>query len=130
MPFNFTGQRLQNVAKLGVVSDGEVFVTDGYGTTVVSGLSNYSAFASVPVRSATGVWSVQMKDSASKVLLVEVKTMLASTHYLSVQLLPTTVASGGQLVLNWVCNVAGTPADLPASGQMNVFVMYAESSGN
>lgn len=126
MPF-FSAFPVQYTAKPSVVSDGEVCVTDGYGTTVVSTLSSYTAFHANPVRSATGVWSVQLKDSAFKVVDVDVKTLLASTHYLSTQLLPTTTVNG-KLVLNWVFNVAGTPTDLPANGQFLVFVMYGETS--
>lgn len=127
MPYNFSGFQVSSTAKPGVVSDGETFTTDGYGTTVTSTMSSYTAFASVPKWSATGVWSLTLKDSAAKVLDVSVNTVLASTHYLSVQQLATTSSSTtGGLILNWVFNVSGTPTDLPANGGFRVYVVYSE----
>ena len=132
MPFGFCGNMKSYVAKLGVVSDGEVITvsaTDGY--TVTSTLSQSTAFAANPVRGATaGVWSVQMKDSCRKVLDVDIKSVLPSASYLSVQLLTTTTGSNGQLKLNWVFHNAGTPADLPeaAGSQFLVYVVYGESA--
>jgi hypothetical protein len=120
MPFKFTGQVKQNVAKLGIVSDGGLFtVADGYGYTVTSTLSPNTAFAANPVRSGVGVWSVTLKDSYNAFTLIDVKTVLPSGSYLGAQLLPVTVnptTSGS--ILNWVFNSAGTPTDLPvgASG--------------
>ena len=127
MPFNFTGQRLQNVAKLNVVSDGELVTVGSDGYTVTSTLSSFSAFKSNPVRSSAGVWSVAMKDGINKIINFEVSTVLAPTHYLSTQKLTPTI-SAGITTLNWVFNSAGTPADLPASGQFNVYLVYSESS--
>src|ERR1022692_5058467 len=125
MPY-FSSFPKQNTAKPGVVSDGEVIVvgTDGY--TVSSSLSSWTAFHANPARSSAGVWSVQLKDCVQKVIDVHVASMLASTHYLSVQLLPTTTAANGQLILNWVFNSAGTPTDLPSLGSFLVYVMYGE----
>lgn len=128
MPFNFTGQTVSYQAKPSVVSDGEVCVTDGYGQLVTSTLSSWTAFKANPVRSATGVWSVTLKDTAFKVLNVDVKTMLSTGNYLSTQLKPTTTDASGHLVLNWVFNSAGTPTDLPANGQFLVYVKYCEQS--
>lgn len=131
MPYNFSGQLKSNVAKLGVVFDGELFtVADGYGYTVTSTLSPYTAFANNAVRSATGVWSVTMKDSANRILDCEVRTVLSTGNYLGSQLLPFTTTSNGALVINWVFNNAGTPTDLPSSGspQFLVYVVYSESA--
>lgn len=128
MPFKFTGQSHQTVAKLGVVSDGEQVTVGSDGYTVTSTLSSYSAFHQNPSRSATGVWSVTMRDSAFKNILVDVKTVLASGHYLSTQLNTITTDSSGRPVLHWTFNVAGTPTDLPASGQFIVFYEYGETS--
>jgi hypothetical protein len=111
---DFTAFQPQYQAKPQVVADGEIISVssvDGY--TVTSTLSSYTAFHSNPVRSATGVWSVTMKDVAFKVTDIDVKTMLPSGHYLSTQLLPNTLDSNGHLVINWVFNSAGTPSDLP-----------------
>jgi hypothetical protein len=127
MPF-FSSFAKQNVAKPGVVSDGDVFTTDGYNGHTCSLPSSWTAFHAAPVRSATGVWSVQMKEGVQRVIDVDVKTLLASGTYLSTQLLPTTTASGGQLILNWCFNVAGTPTDIATSSQFLVFVMYSETS--
>ena len=131
MPFNFSGIGKQSVAKPGVVSDGELFtVNDGLGLTVTSTLSSFTAFLSNPVRSATGVWSVTMRDSAFKVCDFEVHTVLPSGVYLSTQLNTITTDSNGRPVLNWTFNSAGTPADLPASGspQFIVYFVYGETS--
>lgn len=133
MPYAFSGYKGQGyTAKLGVVSDGETFtVADGYGRTVTSNLSQLSVFTANPVRSATGVWSVTTRDvvDKKKVLDADIKTILASGTYLSTQLLPYTNTTNGQLVINWVFNVAGTPTDLPSSGspQFQVFVEYSET---
>lgn len=129
MPF-FSSFAKQNVAKPGVVSDGEVYTTDGYnGHTVPAVPSSWTAFRGVPVRSATGVWSVTMKDSAQRVIDINVKTLLASGNYLSVQLLPTTADANGRLVINWVFNSAGTPTDIGVSSQFAVYVVYGETGG-
>jgi hypothetical protein len=125
---DFSAKVVSFVAKPSVVSDGEVITVGSDGYTVTSTLSSFTAFHSNPSRSATGVWSVQMKDVAFKVIDVDVKTMLPSGHYLSTQLLPTTTDSGGKLILNWVFNSAGTPTDLPASGQFLVYVVYGWGS--
>jgi hypothetical protein len=69
-----------------------------------------------------------MKDSAFKVLNVHVASSLTTGNYLSTQLKPTTTSTGGSLILNWVFNNAGTPADLPASGTFRVYVVYSETS--
>ena len=130
MPFSFCGSMKSYVAKLGVVSDGEVFtVADGYGQTVTSTLSANTAFGQNPVNSGVGVWSVLMKDSARKIIDVHIASMLPTASYLSVQLKPTTTGSNGQLKLNWVFNVAGTPTELPSTGtpQFLVYVVYGES---
>lgn len=135
MPFNFTGQLESHVAKLRVVSDGElitVSAVDGY--TVTSTLSQNTAFAANPVRSDVGVWSVTMKDSANRIINCQVATVISDGYYLSTQLNPFTADSKGRLVLNWVFNSAGTPTDLPttytggASPQFLVFVEYSESN--
>lgn len=129
MPFKFSGQVSNKVAKLGVISDGDVFTADGYGTGVASTLFPYTIFLANPVRSATGVWSVTTKDQVVRVIDMEVRTLLPTGNYLGTQLKPTTfVASTGQAVLHWVFNNAGTPADLPAGGQFLVYLVYAETS--
>jgi hypothetical protein len=139
MPFNFSGSKGQAYqAKLGVVSDGDIFtVADGAGHTVTSTLSPYTIFSANPVRSATGVWSVETLDSVAfsfdgyaKVLDCHVYTILPSGSYLSTQVLPFTTGSNGQLVLNWVFNVAGTPTDLPSTGhpQFGVYLVYSETT--
>lgn len=130
MPFNFSGSMKSNVAKLGVVFDGDTFTVDGYGTTVTSTLASNTVFTKNPVRSATGVWSVVLKDVVNEFMVVDVKTVLASGHYLSVQLNSTSLDSQNRPVLNWTFNSAGTPADLPANAKFEVFVCYSESSGN
>lgn len=128
MPFNFTGQKTQDCAKLGVVSDGELIVvgTDGY--SVTSTLSSYTAYLSNPVRSAVGVWSVTLKDSAYKIIDVQVATLLAAGSYLSTQLRPVTLDSQGRPVLHWGFNVAGTLTELPSGGSFIVYVVYSETS--
>ena len=126
MPYNFTGVTVNYHAKLGVVSDGEVCTTDGYGQVVTRKLSPYTAFAANPVRASTGLWSVTMKDSAVRVLDYDVRTLLTTGNYLGTQLKPTTKDANGRLVLNWVFNSAGTPTDLPANGQFIVYVKYSE----
>jgi hypothetical protein len=139
MPFQFTAYKGQaSDAKIGVVSDGDIFtVADSAGHTVTSTLSQYTIFSANPVRSATGVWFVETLDSVAssfdgyfKVIDCHVYTILASGHYLDVQLLPFTTGSNGQLVINWVFNVAGTPTDLPSTGspQFGVFLKYSETS--
>ena len=127
MPFQFTGDSHQTVAKRGVVSDGELWTTDGYGTTVISGQSSWSAFLSIPVRASTGVWSVTMKDSMVKVICFHVASVLPTGDYLDVQRNTITLDSSGRPVLHWTFNVAGTPTDLPASGQINVTFWYSET---
>ena len=133
MAFNYSSQKgAVSLVKLRVEEDGELFtVADGYGETVTSVLSERTAFAANPVRSATGVWSVTMKDPASKILDVNIQTLLPTASYLAVQLKPTTSNStSGALVLNWVFNVAGTPTDLPSTGtpQFLIHVVWSESS--
>jgi len=131
MPFNFSGEKgAAYVAKLGVVSDGNVYTVsaaDGY--TITSPVYSYNAFIGNPVRSATGVWSVTTKDSVAKVIAWDVNTHLPSGHYLGVQLNTPTLDSSGRLVLNWTFNNAGTPADLPTgvgATHFNVFLEYSE----
>lgn len=140
MPFQFSGFKgTAYDAKLGVVSDGNLFtVADGYGHTVTSLLPQYTVFSANPVRSATGVWSITTLDSVAQstdgyfqVEDFHVYTVLPSGTYLSVQVLPfTQVAATGQLVCNWVFNVAGTPTDLPSTGypQFGVFLKYSETT--
>jgi hypothetical protein len=125
---DFSAKTTAFFAKPSVVSDGEVVTVGSDGYTVTSTLSSFSAFHSNPSRSAAGVWSVQMKDTAFKVVDVDVKTLLTTGNYLSTQLKPTTTATGGQLILNWVFNVAGTPTDLPASGSFLIYVVYGWTS--
>lgn len=127
MPFNFTGQKTQTVAKLLVVSDGELVTVAADGYTVTSTLSSFTAFKTNPVRSSAGVWSVALKDGINKIIDLEVKTVLAATNYLSTQLVTPTV-SNGITTLHWIFNVAGTPTDLPANGQFVVYICYSESS--
>lgn len=122
MAFNYVSQKGSvSAVKHRLESDVQVFtVNDGYGHAVTSTMPSLTAFAANPVRSATGVWSVTMKDVVPTLegqLHFVVTTILASGNYLSVQMLPfTTNATTGQLVVNWVFNVAGTPTDLPSSG--------------
>ena len=149
MPFNFSANQVSYHAKNGVVSDGEIF-TVGTGTihsgtasgtdvvsygglAVVGPRSARSAFG-VPVQAsgATGCWSVQMKDSARQVLLEMIQPIasgtLSAVSPIGVQLQPATVASGGQLVLNWVfIDSLQTPSDVPIGGQFQVFVEYSET---
>src|ERR1019366_5809604 len=138
MPFRFTGRNGIDihVAKNAVVFDGDTFTTDGYGEVVTSTLSPNTAFAAVPVRSAAGVWSVAMKDSAVSVLDVSVESIMVTSpvsvsNQSQVQLLAvSSVASGwnaGALVLNWVFHIAGVPTDLPANSKFRVFVCYSEA---
>lgn len=130
MPFNFSGSMKSNVAKLGVVFDGDTFTTDGNnGHTVSSTLASHTVFVKNPVRSATGVWSVGLKDVVNEFMLIDVKTVLSSGTYITCQLNPVTVVNSLP-VLNWTFNVAGTPTDLPAGAKFEVFVCYSESSGN
>jgi hypothetical protein len=126
MPFNFSGHAQIFTAKNGVVIDGDNVTvgTDGY--TVTSTINSNTVFNSNPTRSATGVWSVQLKDAAVTVMDFDVKTVLASTHYLSTQLLPNTATAGGLTILNWVFNVAGTPTDLPSTGKFRMSIVYAD----
>jgi hypothetical protein len=149
MPYNFSGFPKQNTAKGDVVSDGEIFtvgtgpifsgtasgtvVTTYTGAAVVSTLSSYSAFASNPVRTATGIWQVNMKDSAFKVLLIDVNPIstgqASGLSPLWVQTEPTTTSSSGGLVINWVfVNQNGVPTEIPIGGQFNVYVVYNERS--
>ena len=138
MPFSFSGFKGTGyLAKEGVVCDGNLFtVADGYGHTVTSTLPQYTIFTANPVRSATGVWSVTTLDSVAstsgvlQVMDAHIATVLPSGDYLSTQLLPFTQSANGQLVVNWVFNVAGTPTDLPSTGspQFLVFVMYSETN--
>ena len=95
-------------------------------STLSSAPAQYTAFLT-PVRSATGVWSVTLKDIAVLVQDVNICTILPTGEYISTQLLPSTVSSTGQLVVNWVFNVAGTPTDLPFPGQFRVYVVYSET---
>jgi hypothetical protein len=147
MPFNFSANPVQFVAKNGVVSDGEIF-TVGTGTVysgtasgtnvlsytglaVVSAVSDRSAFK-VPVHGATGVWSVQMKDSARGVICEVIQPIstgaLSAVSPIVAQIQPVTAASGGQLVLNWVFQDSlAAPADVPVGGQFQVYVVYNES---
>ena len=125
---DFSAKTVAFFAKPSVVHDGEVVTVGSDGYTVTSTLSSFTAFHANPSRSATGVWSVTMKDVAFKVVDVDIKTMLATGHYLSTQLLPTTTDTNGKLVLNWVFNSAGTPTDLPASGSFLVYVAYGWTS--
>lgn len=131
MPFNFSGNHKSSLAKMGVVLDGDTFtVADGYGHTVTSTLASNTIFTKNPVRSATGVWSVTLKESVNEVMDVNVSTVLPGGNYLSTQLNSFTTDSIGRLVLHFTFNVAGTPTDLPASGspQFVVFICYAETS--
>ena len=129
MPFNFSGQVGNKVAKLGVVSDGEVFTVGSDGYTLTSNLSQYTAFTANPVHTGTGTWSITTKDNVPRVISGHVETVLASGHYLSTQMnTSTTVSATGQLVLNWTFNVAGTPTDLPSGGQFQIFLQYSETS--
>lgn len=128
MPFNFSGFPHVTTAKAGVVMDGDTFTVGSDGYTITSTLNSWTAFLTAPARSATGVWSVTLKDSAPVVMCSFVQPVLASTHYLSVQQNTDTVDSLGRLVLHWTFNSAGTPADLPADGQFRVFVVYSETS--
>jgi hypothetical protein len=148
MPFNFSGNQVQFTAKNGVVSDGEIItvgtgtvysgtasgtsVLSYTGTQAVSSLSDRTALGANPVHGATGFWTVQLKDSARKVL--DMNIMPISTGIPSglspvlVQLQPPTQASGGQLVLNWCfLNASALPTDLPVGGQFQVYVVYNES---
>ena len=148
MPY-FAAQRLQYVAKLGVVSDGEIctvgtgivssgtasgtYVLTGTGTQVVSSLSSYSAFRTNPVHAATGYWSVPMRDSAFKVIQANVQPIStgqpSALSPLLVQMQPPTADANGKLVLNWVfLNTSGLPTDIPVGGQFCVFVEYGETS--
>jgi hypothetical protein len=150
MPYNFSGNQVQYTAKNGVVSDGELIsvgtgtvysgtasgtnVLSYTGTQAVSVLSERTAFAANPVHGATGFWSMQLKDSARKVLdvaVVPISTGVPSAlSPLLVQVQPTTQASpGGQLVLNWVfLNTSALPTEVPVAGQFLVYVVYSEGS--
>jgi len=131
MPFNFSGNHKSSLAKMGVVFDGDTFVVaDGSGQTVTSTLPGNTIFVKNPVRSATGVWSVTLKETVNEIMDLDVVTLLPSGDYLSTQLNLTTVDSLHRLVLHWTFNVAGTPTDLPSSGspQFVVFICYAETS--
>lgn len=140
MPFNFSGQSHSVVAKLGVVSDGETISIGTGGTGVTSNLSSYSAFQSNPTRlggsGMTGVWQMQLKDSAVKVCDVNVQTVLLTpeayaTTPLRAALLPTTTTTVGQLLINWVFinSITGLAEDLPAGGPsaFRIYCVYSET---
>ncbi len=131
MPINFSGFNESFTAKGRCVRDGEFFTTDSSnGHTVPTFPSSYSAFKGVPVRSATGVWSVTMKDVAYKVLNVEVRPYTTTANAVGVIMQPNTTDSAGRLVLNWTFVTYGstTPADIAASQVFGVFVDYSEAS--
>lgn len=129
----FSGYPKQDTAKGGVVSDGEVFVTDASNghTVLLSSLSTYTAFKGVPVRSGTGVWSVTLKDPAYKVTFCSVKFQGVVGSAVDAIMQPVTAnATTGQAVINWTfCTVGtATPADIGASLKFNVYVEYSETS--
>lgn len=146
MPFNFTAYPLQFTAKGKVVSDGEVFtvgtgvvasgtasgtsVLSYTGTQAVSGLSDRTAFASLPVHGATGAWQISTRDPVVKVLNVAICPVFSGTASglspLLVQQQPT-ASSGGQLVISWLfMNTSGLPTEMPVGSQFRVYVVYAE----
>jgi hypothetical protein len=143
MPFQFSGYKGQSyTSKLGVVADGEIFSVDNAaGGTVKSTLSQYSVFTANPIRIGVGLWQVTTLDAVASnpdgygsvpVLLdLHVYTILAPGTYLGVQILPfSQVAATGQLVISWQFNSAGTPTDLPQTGdpKFGVFLAYSETN--
>jgi hypothetical protein len=119
-------------AKGRCVRDGEFYKTDsGAGTTVPVIPSTFSAFAAVPKRSGTGVWSVKMRDPAFRVLNASVRAFTTTANAVDVIMQPNTNdATTGALVINWTFVTVGTttPVDLAASQVFNVFVDYSEAS--
>jgi hypothetical protein len=137
MSYSFTGSTVQETAKVGVKSDGEVISisnVDGY--TVTSTLSSYCAFLSNPVRASTGKWSITLKDPAYKVIMWDVSTILPDGYYLVTQKNTLTTSSAanslGNLVLNWQFNSAGTPSDFPTNAGTSlafiISIMYSTTS--
>lgn len=129
---SFSGYVVVHTAKGSCVIDGEIFTTDSSnGHTVPTFPSSYSAFLGVPVRSATGVWSVTMKDPAYKSLFCHVEPLqaLAAPALRAVMQAPTTDSVGRQ-VLNWTFVAAGgnTATDIAASQQFQVTNIYSETS--
>ena len=97
-------------------------------STVASSPNPHTIFTGPPLRSATGVWSITTKDCVVTTLNLDVKTVLPTGEYLSVQQLPeTTVATTGQKTYNWVFNVNGTPTDVPFPGSFRIWAEYSET---
>lgn len=127
----FAAFRLQFTAKGDVVTDGEIYTTDAStGHTVPVIPSTYTAFHTVPVRSATGVWSVTMKEQVYKVLFAYVVPITTVANTVDVSMQPTTTTSTGKLVVNWTFRTVGTttPADIGVSEAFQVFVVYSNTS--
>ena len=111
--------------------DGEIFVTDAStGHTVPVIPSTYTAFRGVPVRSATGVWSVTMRDPAYRTILALVTPMVAAAAGVDVVMQLPTADSAGRQVINWTFCTVGTdtPADIGTSQAFQVTSIYSETS--
>lgn len=126
MPFNWSGQISNKVAKLGVVSDGNLYTVGSDGYTLTNATNPYSAFLQ-PVHSGTGVWSITTKDNCPVPIVVVISAVTAS-GYLQAQLRPyTKVTATGQTVVNWIFNESGTPTDLSSGDSFQVYFQYGET---
>jgi hypothetical protein len=127
----FASYNEQFDAKGRVVRDGDVFTTDSSnGHTVASFPTSFNAWASLPTRTGTGVWKLTLRDPAFRILCVLVKALTTTANYVDVIMQPVTANTAGQAVVNWTFVTAGTTtaADIAASQQFEVFVVYSEAS--
>lgn len=119
-------------AKGETLIDGEVYTTSGTGAAQKVAVipSTYTAFRGVPVRSGTGVWSVTMKDPSYRTILSIVTPLTTAANAVGVVMQPTTLDSGGRLVINWTfCTIGtNTPADIAAAQKFQVTAIYSETS--
>jgi hypothetical protein len=128
---SFSGFVVLHCAKGASMIDGETFETDAStGHTVPVIPSTYTAFAGVPVRSTTGVWSVTMRDPAFRVILALVVPLVAAANGVDVIMQPCTLSATGQQIINWTFVTTGTktPADIGTSEFFQVTSIYSETS--
>lgn len=125
MPFNFSGQSHQTVAKQGVVSDGDTFTVGSDGYTITSTMNPFSAFVGLPARASAGAWSIQLKDRAVQILAVHISSEQAAV--LLTQLNLTTIVNG-KTQINWTfVNTSGAATDLAANAKFKVWVEYTDA---
>jgi len=128
---SFSGFVVVHSAKGATMIDGEIYQTDAStGHTVPVIPSTYSAFLGVPVRSATGVWSVTMRDPAFRVILCDVIPLQAVGSAVGVVMQAPTNDSTGRQVIHWTfCTIGtATPADIGTSQKFQVVSIYSETS--